>query len=1179
MADAPSTEAAALREASLEDKYALTHLPSLISGPQALVRLLLTQHRRDKAAGLNTAGFVSGYRGSPVGTFDEVLWGAADWLKQENIVFQPGVNEELAATAVWGTQQLSTMKEKRSIDGVFSLWYGKAPGVDRSGDAFKHGNYTGAHAHGGVLVLLGDDPSAKSSSIASHSEQAMVGHLMPVLYPANVAEFVRFGLWGWGLSRYAGCWCAFKVVNETIEQTATVPADEFLDIVTPPQGELPPGGVHYRGMLTPARDEMVHKRYRLPLAQRFCRANRIDRPEFNVPRPRLGLVTAGKAYGDVMQALRYLGVDRARAVELGVDVYKVGMVWPLEPEGLREFAHDCKELFFIEEKSAFMEPQATALFYNDASRPRITGKADENGKHLLSSDLMLDPLELAQTIADRLRRNGVDDPQLVQRLEVVRSLRRVLSPIMEQTDVRTPFFCSGCPHNTSIALPEGSMAMSGIGCHGMALIARPETTLVGTQMGAEGVNWAGLQHFTSTPHMFQNIGDGTYYHSGLLAIRQAVAAKANITYKILYNDAVAMTGGQPVDGPLTPAMVAAQVLAEGVLRVALVSEDPSRYPQSSLPASVTLHPRADLDAVQREMRAIPGCTVIIYEQTCAAEKRRRRKKKEMVDPLKRVVINDAVCEGCGDCSVQSGCISIEPLETAVGRKRQINQSSCNKDYSCVKGFCPSFVTVEGAALRKRGTTTLDPCLFDALPAPALLALPPMGMGVMLAGIGGTGVLTVSAVLAMAAHVQGLQASVYDMTGFAQKNGAVLSHLRLSAGEQPISTATIGTGEAQLVLAFDLVATLTNESFRTMAAGTKVLGNDRVQPTTRVIADPNAKVDTSLLARRIEGRVGAGNTAYVDASGIATALCGDAIAANFFLVGVALQKGWLPLTVEALQRAIELNGVQVPFNLQALRLGRLWAHDPKAVEALLPASGFVAKAPKPMRLDELLSDRTQRLTAYQNAAYAQRFLAVLQPLRAAEAKAAPGQTLLTETAAQALYRLMAYKDEYEVARLHSDPAFRARLAAQFEDGATFKFNLAPPVFNRRDARTGHLVKQEFGPWMMDAFKLLARLKFLRGTALDIFGRTEERRTERALIGSYKTLLHRIVSELAPHNHAQAVQLAAASLAIRGYGHVKEASIVRATAQEEQLLQEFATADRMSATPNGGNRTAPQLAKQH
>jgi indolepyruvate ferredoxin oxidoreductase len=1154
-----------LRTVSLDDKFADTDRPSLLSGPQALVRLLLTQRRRDAAAGLRTAGFVSGYRGSPLGYVDQAMWDAASWLKDHQVVFQPGVNEDLAATAVWGTQQLAVMKDA-TVDGVFALWYGKGPGVDRSGDVFKHGNVSGTHPNGGVLALLGDDHPGKSSTVAHQSEQAMVAHQMPVLYPASVSEVVRFGLLGWAMSRYAGCWVACKTVNESIEQTATVQPDDRFVIATPERGELPPEGIHYRGAFAPARDEMIHKRWRLPLAQRFARANRIDRAEFGVKHPRLGIVTAGKSYGDVMQALRYLGIDGARAHAVGVDVYKVGMIWPLEPEGLQEFAAGCEELFFAEEKAAFLEAQAAALFYNAAERPRITGKRDEHGADQLPSDVQLQPLQLAQVIAQRLQRAGILDDAAQQRLVAVQSRQRSLLPLLDASPKRLPFFCSGCPHNTSTFVPEGSIALGGIGCHGMAMWAKPGTTLLGPHMGGEGAGWAGLHHFTSRQHVFQNMGDGTYYHSGLLALRQAVASRANITFKILYNDAVAMTGGQPVDGPIDPLMIVRQVLAEGVQRVALVSEDPSRYALRDIPPGVKLHPRANLDAVQREMRDVPGCTVIVYEQTCAAEKRRRRKRNELPDPPKRMVINEAVCEGCGDCAVQSGCVSIEPAETALGRKRRINQSSCNKDYSCAKGFCPSFVTVEGVEMKKRGRADVPQALFDALPAPTVRAMPDMGLGIMLSGIGGTGVITVSAVLAMAAHLQGLGASVYDMTGMAQKNGAVLSHLRMARAGAALPTQTVGVGEAALLLAFDLVAALADDVYRTLAEGTCVVGNERVQPLASVQFNPDEKVDTTLLARRIAARVGAENAEWVDATGVALALCGDAIAANFFLVGVALQKGWLPVTLDAVHKALELNGVQVAFNLHALRLGRLWAHDAQTVRTLCEQQRVTAVESVPRTLDELVADRARRLTIYQDAAYAQRFRSAIEELRAAEQRVVPGSAAVTEAAAQALYRLMAYKDEYEVARLHADAAFHAGISEQFDGQPRLRFHLAPPLISRRDPRTGQLVKREFGGWILPLMKGLSRLRFLRGTVLDVFGYTDERRMERRLVVEYEQLLRAIAAKLAPHNHSQAVALASAMLTVRGYGHVKEENLRKATGEVAHLRAAFeqATPATMAAT---------------
>ncbi len=1151
-----------LRDVSLDDKYADIDKPCLISGPQALVRLLIAQRRRDAAAGLNTAGFVSGYRGSPLGYVDQTLWEAEKWLKENQIVFQPGINEDLAATAIWGTQQLA-LAEDATVDGVFAIWYGKGPGVDRSGDPLKHGNLTGSHPSGGVLVLLGDDHAAKSSTTAHHSEQAMVAHQMPVIYPANVGEIVRFGLLGWGLSRYAGCWTAFKCVNESIEQTATVAGEEAFPIVTPPYGELPPEGVHYRGVYAPARDEIIHKRWRVPLMRRFWRANRGDRPEFGTAQPKLGLVTAGKAYGDTMHALRHLGIDAARAAQMGLDVYKVGMIWPLEPEGLREFAQGCAELFFIEEKSAFMEPQAASLFYNDAHRPRILGKNGEDGAVLLPSDVPLDAVAVALAIAARLARNGMADPDIAQRAAALESMRGLLAPVGDASPRRIPFFCSGCPHNTSTNLPEGSLAIAGIGCHGMAMWAKGPSTLLGTHMGGEGATWTALQHFTSRRHMFQNIGDGTYYHSGLLAIRQAVAARANITYKILFNDAIAMTGGQPVEGPLSPALIAAQVLAEGVKRIVVVAENPAELNAADFPQGVPIRPRNELDAVQRELREIEGCTALIYVQTCAAEKRRRRKRKVLADPDVRMVINHEVCEGCGDCSVQSGCVSIEPLETPLGRKRRINQSSCNKDYSCAKGFCPSFVSVSGVQMRKGRRASVDERLFATLPPPSMAQPSSAGTGIMLAGIGGTGVVTVGAVLAMAAHLQGLQASVYDMTGMSQKNGAVLSHLRIAPAGTAIATQTVGLGEAHLVVAFDMVAAISDESFRSMSGDTRVLGNVRIQVTPSFSLNPDERIDTGFIRHKVQARVGTQNLAQVDATGIALALCGDAIATNFFMIGVAMQNGWLPLSLEALERAVQLNGVQVEFNLSAIRLGRLWAHDQAAIEALLRNNGYVDDTVPDLSLDELLADRARRLTDYQDAEYAQRFLAALGRLREAETRCARGRTELTETAARVLYRLMAYKDEYEVARLHADPAFLASIERQFQGTPRLRFHLAPPLFAKRDPRTGHLIKQEYGPWMLTAFRWLARLKFLRGSALDPFGRTHERREERARIVRYEALLEHIAARLTPLNHASAVELAAVAGTIRGFGHVKDRSAVAAEEKERHLLAQFDATQRAAA----------------
>ncbi len=1168
----------ALREVSLDDKFTLKQGRVLISGNQALVRLLLLRRELDRKLGLNTAGFVSGYRGSPLGGLDLALWAAKQRLDEAQVVFAPGVNEDLAATAVWGTQQLKQIQDP-TVDGVFAMWYGKGPGVDRAGDPIKHGNYSGTHAHGGVLAVFGDDHPGKSSTIAHHSEQMMAGHSIPVLYPSGVGEFITFGLLGYELSRYSGCWVGMKVVNETIEQTATIDFDiAGFRVEKPDRADLmPPEGVNYRGGYAPLQDESILVRSKLPLAQRFARANRIDRVVLGdgtanatsdeSSLTRFGLVTAGKAFQDTMQALRYLGIDDTRARALGIALYKVGMIWPLEPAGMTEFALGKDELFFVEEKAAFLEPQAAAVLYNLPRRPRIVGKTDENGASLVSLEMLLEPVDIAIALASRLKFNGIWDNDLEARLQATQSYRRALLAVSVSGVRRLPYFCSGCPHNTSTNVPQGSMAISGIGCHGMAIWAKPGTTIVGTQMGGEGMNWVGLHRFTKTKHMFQNLGDGTYYHSGLLAIRGAVASGANITYKILFNDAVAMTGGQPIDGPISVGEIAHQVLHEGVRKVMLVSDDPGRYDTTSgLPQGLKVVHRDELDRVQRELREIEGCTVMIYEQTCAAEKRRRRKRGKFADPEKRMFINESVCEGCGDCSTQSGCVSIEPKETTLGRKRRINQSNCNKDYSCVKGFCPSFVTVYGGQPKKPQAVSFNgeaaARLFDGLPTPAVAALQDGGFGVMISGIGGTGVITVGAVLAMAAHLEGRAASAYDMTGLSQKNGSVYSHLRIAETQAGICSQRLGLGEAGLVLGFDMVSALADESFRTIAAErSHFLANERIQPMATLNFNPDERVDTGLLQRKVREKLAEDRIAYVDATGIALALCGDSIATNLFMVGVAAQLGWLPVSIAAIERAIELNGIQIELNKRAFAFGRVWANDPARIRDLLGASAPTPQTLAAQSFDEVFSERRKLLTEYQNSAYAQRYASLVQEVAQVEERLRPGRRELSICVARNAAKLMAYKDEYEVARLYSDPAFMARLKGEFDGELRLAFNLAPPMFAKRDPQTGHLLKREYGPWMFKAFGVLARFRFLRGGAFDLFGRTQERRTERALVNEYAQTIRELLPKLNARNFEAALKIAELPEKIRGFGHVKEKSVLAAAELRGQLLAEFAQADKV------------------
>ena len=1156
----------ALLDVRLEDRYRLDQGQVLLNGSQALVKLLLLRRELDAAAGLNTAGYVSGYRGSPLGGVDQALWKATAALEDANVVFEPGVNEDLAATAVWGTQQLENIGEA-TVDGVFALWYGKGPGVDRSGDPIKHGNYAGAHPKGGVLAVFGDDHPGKSSTIAHHSEQAMAANGVPVLYPSTVQEILHYGVAGFELSRYSGCWCGLKLVNETVEQTATVDVRlAAAPLVQPERSDLlPPEGVHFRGTFSPQRDESILMNHRLPLVHRFARANALDKVIVgNGSTAALGIVTAGKACQDVLEALALLGIDDARATELGVAVYKVGLIWPIEPDGLREFAQGKRELFFVEEKDAFLEKQAAALLYNLAQRPSITGKSDLEGRHLLAADLQLEPAHVAEALARRIAGQIELPPEVRERASALAPKGAGAFAILTADERRTPYFCSGCPHNTSTQVPEGSLALAGIGCHGMAVMHKPRT-LHSVHMGGEGLNWVGAHRFTRRKHVFQNLGDGTYFHSGLMAIRAAAASGANITYKILYNDAVAMTGGQPVDGPISLPSIARQLIAEGVREVHVVSENPQPWRGAGLlPPTVQVHAREMLESVQKELREREGCTAIIYEQTCAAEKRRRRKRGRLAEPDKRLWINPAVCEGCGDCSEQSSCISIEPLTTELGTKRAINQEACNKDYSCAQGFCPSFVGVHGAALKRGGSVPVAADTLAALPLPAQPELGERPMSILLAGVGGTGVVTVAAVIAMAAHLEKKSASTYDMTGLAQKNGAVYSHVRISAPGAAIASQRIGIGQADLVLAFDTLAGLGEDGWRTLdARRSHFIGNDAVVPTAAFAKEQRLPPAASILQQRVRRKLGDERSTFVDAAELSRRFCGDPLGANMLLLGVAVQHGLVPVSVAAIQRAIELNAVAVELNQRAFAVGRLWAHDPQALQVAAPGAG--ESAPRALSLHETIEAGKVHLTAYQGVPYARQYERLVRRVAAAEALAQPGSAEIAEAAALHLRRLMAYKDEYEVARLHTAPQMRESLQALFSPGYRLTLHLAPPMFSRRDPATGHLRKREFGRWIFPALKLMAKLKGVRGTVWDVFGYTRERRAERALRDQYVDDLEAIVARLGAGNHVEALALARWPGIVRGFGHVKERNMQAAQEERERLLSGFMNVQPTSATP--------------
>ncbi len=1143
-----------LARVNLEDKYTLQSGRIYLTGIQALVRLPLMQRARDRAAGLNTAGFISGYRGSPLGGYDNALWQAQRLLDENDIRFQPGLNEDLAATAVWGSQQVGLFPGAK-VDGVFGIWYGKGPGVDRSVDVLRHANWAGTSPHGGVLAIAGDDHGAQSTTTAYQCEQIFEAAMIPVLNPATVQDYLDFGLFGFALSRFSGCWVGFKATSEAVDSSASVFVDpERMTISIPDDFDMPAGGVHIRwprpGMDYGLVQEQRLFAAKLPAVHAFTHANAIDRIVIDTPRPRLGIIATGKGYLDLRQALSELGITDALAASLGIRVYKVGLTWPLEPQRALAFTEGLHDILVVEEKRSFIESQLARLLYNveAARRPSIAGKIDEVGAPLLPSIGELTPTLVARAVVARLKRL-TDVTRFEQRLARLESHERPAAPVTALQ--RTPFFCSGCPHNTSTRVPEGSRAMAGIGCHSMALFMPGRETATTTQMGGEGTNWIGQAPFTTEQHVFQNLGDGTYAHSGLMAIRAASVAGVNITYKILYNDAVAMTGGQPVEGTPTVAQITQQVLAEGAKRVVVVAEQPEKHSsRSGLPAGVAVHSRDDLDAVQRELRDTRGLTVLIYDQTCAAEKRRRRKRGLYPDPAERVFINDLVCEGCGDCSVKSNCISVMPLETEFGRKRQIDQSNCNKDFSCLKGFCPSFVTVRGATPRKLGGMAVADELFANLKEPTIQPLD-RAYSILVTGIGGTGVITLGALLGMAAHLEGKGCTVLDISGLAQKNGAVMSHIRLAPDADALHAVRIAAGGADLLLACDPVVAASPAALSRIDSGlTRAVLNSDVKPTAAFVFNQEIDFEAAKMMQAI--KAAARDADIVDASGLAAALMGDSIAANLFMLGYAFQSGLVPLSLAAIDRAIELNRTAVDSNKRSFAWGRLTAQDRGMVEALVRGAAHDESRTEPQTLDGLIDQRAAFLTAYQNAAYAKRYRDAVATIKAAEATRARGYSGLAETVARNLFTLMAYKDEYEVARLYSDGAFLKKLRSQFDGDFTVDYHLAPPLLARRDPLTGEPRKSVFGPWMRHAFKLLAWLRPLRGTTVDIFGYTQERRMERQLIADYEDALREFAAVLGPDNHALCVEIASFPAKIRGFGHIKARNVETAKACEAELF---------------------------
>jgi indolepyruvate ferredoxin oxidoreductase len=1141
-----------------------------LTGTQALVRLLLMQRARDAKAGLNTQGFVSGYRGSPLGMVDQAIWKAGPKFAEAGVRFVPAINEELAATQVLGTQRVESDPE-RTVDGVFSLWYGKGPGVDRAGDAIKHGNAYGSSPRGGVLVVAGDDHGCVSSSMPHQSDGLFQAFHMPIVAPANVAEYLEFGLYGWALSRYSGNWVGFTALSEVVESGATVDLDAIgarvdawqdADAVRAATGHAPPAdGLHYRWPDLPSLRIEARLHDKLAAARAFAKVNSIDRDVIVSPRAKVGIVTCGKAHYDLMEVLRRLEITPAMLAAAGVRLYKVGLSFPLETTRMQAFARGLREILVVEEKAPVVETQLRDLFYNAPpdARPVIVGKRDAQGEPLVSSLGELRPSRLIEIVAHWIARHFPNDRVLGDHLQHVRDFTppELLSNAADAVK-RVPYFCAGCPHNTSTKVPEGSRAQAGIGCHFMAAWMGRETEGV-IQMGGEGVDWVSHSMFTKVPHVFQNLGDGTYWHSGYLAIRQAVASKATMTYKILFNDAVAMTGGQPVDGAISVDRIARQVESEGVKKVVVISDDIAKYDDQHglFPRGTEFHPREQLDAVQRQLREIEGVTVLIYEQTCAAEKRRRRKKGELVDPARRIFINERVCEGCGDCSVQSNCVAVLPHETELGRKRKIDQSSCNKDYSCVKGFCPSFVGVLGGSLRKNaGALEGGRADFERRVAALTQPRPHVWTGpydLLVTGVGGTGVVTVGAVIAMAAHLEGNAASVLDFMGFAQKGGSVLSFVRWADLPERLNQVRIDTQQADAVLACDLVVGASPEALQTVRHGrTRVLANVHEVHVAEALHNPDANLRVDALLQKLHFAAGNERVETFDAQALAEEFLGDTIVANILALGFAWQRGLVPMSLTALTRAIELNGVAVQNNLLAFALGRLAAGDPQGLEALRGAAVPSEPQTDVETVDALVARGVEHLTGYQDAAYAQRYAERVRRVQAQEARLSADASLpFTRAVARSLLKLMAYKDEYEVARLYTDGRFHEDLKAQFDGDVQLEFYMAPPLLSR--ARNGQPPRKlRLGGWLMPLLRVLARGRRLRGGALDLFGRTAERRMERELVAQYEARIDELLPHLALENLALASEIARLPLTMRGYGHVKIANVALARAREAELL---------------------------
>ena len=1122
-----------LNDVSLKDKYDLDKNQILLNGTQALVRLMLMQKERDKSNGQNTAGLVTGYRGSPMGSVDFQMQIAEKELSDSDIIFQLGLNEDLAATALWGAQQ-SELRGEGTFDGVFGLWYGKGPGVDRSGDVMRHANMSGTSKLGGVLMAMGDDHTGESSTTLHQSDFALIDAMMPILSPAGVQEILDFGLLGIAMSRFAGVWVGLKCIKDTIEVTSVVDADPQRLNISYPELEEPEGGLNIRLVDLPVTQEERLHNFKKLAAEKFARENGLDRHIHGKSNAKIGFVAAGKNWLDLAHAMQLLGLEEAECDRLGVKTYKIGMVWPLDVDSFEEWAEGLDLIIVVEEKRKILEPQIKEVLFNKVKRCRVLGHKDAEGNVLFPTQYAIEPIMIAQNLGKILCDEGKVTDKISSALKVLDEASK--SDNAPELATRTPYFCSGCPHNTSTKIPEGSRAYAGIGCHYMVQWMDRDT-LGYTHMGGEGANWIGEAPFSNRAHVFQNLGDGTYNHSGIQAIRAAISAETTITYKVLFNDAVAMTGGQGNDGGLDAYKIVNELSAIGVKNLAVVYDEKEDIDFKLFPKDIDIAERNELLNIENKYKNLSGVSAIVYVQTCAAEKRRRRKRGLFPDPDKRVFINSDVCEGCGDCGVQSNCVSIVPIDTEFGKKRAIDQSSCNKDFSCIKGFCPSFITLEGAKLKKESIGNL---IIPSLPEPHLPNINNT-YNLVITGIGGTGVVTIGALLAMAAYLDGKGAGMMEMAGLAQKGGAVHIHCRISKNPEDITAIRVATSEADAIIGGDLVTTAGSRTLSLMQNGrTKAVVNGHETITGEFTRDANFSIPSDQLLLAIEAKIGNNNVKFHNFSELSKKMLGDSIYANIMILGAAWQNGMVPLTKAAVNRAIELNGTNVANNIKAFELGRWVISDPEIAMKL----NVDQKTTLPVSIKERIDLFCNHIELYQNKDLARKFKNTIIEIIDEDIK---------EICLVSYHKLLTYKDEYEVARLHSS-VIKDKISSQFSEFKKITFHLAPPLISKV-GQDGRPIKREFGQWILVLFKMLASLKFLRNTAFDPFGYSNDRKLERSLIVKFEQDMKDFLFDLNGTNKSLIKELLTLPQNVKGFGPVKEAAIKAVLRRRKELIIEI------------------------